>query len=517
MEQTLLPSSSDTITIPREQYEILLAENAYLKGSLKELTEKTQWIQGELDKFRKMLFAASSERFISSIDPNQISLGLEAAENKAPQPPAETPTNTPRKGGSKTKPGHARLELPESLPREVTVIEPREDVTGWKKIGEEVSEYLARHRGSTYVKRIVRPKYAAPDGEGVVIGTLPLMPIHKGNADASIIAYIITGKFVDHLPYYRQAQMFKREGITIAESTMIGWVRAACKMLEPLYDLHKQQFLTATYIQGDETPIPVLSQEAAGSTHKGYFWVYFDPLTGHVVFEYQHGRGRDGPTAFLKEFKGTLQTDGYAVYDIFEREKGIKLLACFAHTRRKYTEALQNDSVRAEEMLNLIQKLYAIERDAKVLKPDFEAIRELRQKEALPALKKIETWLKKNMAETLPKSAIGMAIAYTLNLWPRLIRYVEDGRYQIDNNLIENSIRPTVIGKKNWLFAGSHDAAQRSAMIYSLVGTCKQLQIDPSTYLEDVIGRLPYFKKNDDLSVLLPANWKQARQFPKST
>jgi len=517
MEQTLLPSSSDTVTIPREQYDILLAENALLKGSLSELKEKTEWLQGELDKFRKMLFAASSERFISSIDPNQINLGLEGVENRDPQPPSETPNNNPRKGASKNKPGHARLELPESLPREVIVIEPREDVTGWKKIGEEVSEYLARHRGSAYVKRIVRPKYAAPDGEGVVIGTLPLMPIHKGNADASIIAYIITGKFVDHLPYYRQAQMFKREGITIAESTMIGWVRAACKMLEPLYDLHKQQFLTATYIQGDETPIPVLSQQAEGSTHKGYFWVYFDPLTGNVVFEYQHGRGREGPTAFLKEFKGTLQTDGYAVYDIFEREKGIKLLACFAHTRRKYKEALQNDSVRAEEMLTLIQNLYAIERDAKTLKPDFEAIRELRQKEALPALKKIETWLKKNMAETLPKSAIGMAIAYTLNLWPRLIRYVEDGRYQIDNNQIENSIRPTVIGKKNWLFAGSHDAAQRSAMIYSLVGTCKQLQIDPSTYLEDVIGRLPYFKKNDDLSVLLPANWKQARQLQKST
>ena len=168
-------------------------------------------------------------------------------------------------------------------------------------------------------------------------------------------------------------------------------------------------------------------------------------------------------------------------------------------------------------MLTLIQKLYAIERDAKVLKPDFEAIRELRQKEALPALMEIESWLKKNVTETLPKSAIGMAIAYTLNLWPRLIRYIHDGRYQIDNNLIENSIRPTVIGKKNWLFAGSHDAAQRSAMIYSFVGTCKQLQIDPLTYLEDVIGRLPYFKKNDDLSVLLPANWKQARQVQKST
>jgi transposase len=512
MDQTLLPSSSDTITIPREQYDILVAENALLKGSLKEVNEKIQWIQGELDKYRRMLYSPSSERFLSPVDPNQISLGLEGVENKEPESTPVTPSTTRRKGGAKDKQGHARMELPESLPREVIVIEPTHDVTGWKKIGEEVSEYLARHRGSTYVKRIVRPKYAAPDGEGVVIGTLPLMPIHKGNADASIIAFILTGKFVDHLPYYRQVQMFKREGVTIAESTMIGWVRAACKMLEPLYDLHKKQFLTSTYIQGDETPIPVQSQEKAGSTHKGYFWVYFDPITRNVVFEYQHGRGREGPTAFLKDFKGTLQTDGYSVYDIFERDQEITLLACFAHARRKYSDSKQNDTVRSEQMLSLIQKLYAIEREAKALRPDYEAIRQLRQKEALPLLMEIEAWLKKNVTETLPKSAIGMAIAYTLNLWPRLIRYINDGRYQIDNNLIENSIRPTVIGKNNWLFAGSHEAAQRSAMIYSFVGTCKQLQIDPLTYLEDVISRLPYFKKNEDLTVLVPANWKQQRE-----
>jgi len=163
-------------------------------------------------------------------------------------------------------------------------------------------------------------------------------------------------------------------------------------------------------------------------------------------------------------------------------------------------------------MLDLIQKLYTIERSAKALTCDFDAIRNLRQIESLPLLLEIEAWLKKNLLETLPKSAIGGAIAYTLNLWPRLIRYIEDGRYQIDNNLIENSIRPIAIGRKNYLFAGSHEAAQRAAIIYSFVGTCKQLKIDPLTWLENVIERLPYFKKNDDLSVLLPANWQKEQQ-----
>ena len=214
---------------------------------------------------------------------------------------------------------------------------------------------------------------------------------------------------------------------------------------------------------------------------------------------------------FLKDFKGSLQTDGYTAYNVFGRDKDIILLACMAHARRKFDEAKGNDRERAEAMLAMIQKLYAIERNAKLLFPDFDAIRELRQKESLPVLTEIEAWLKKNLVETLPKSSIGQAIAYTMNLWPRLIRYIDDGRYQIDNNLIENSIRPVAIGKKNYMFAGSHEAAQRAAMIYSFMGTCKQIGINPQDWLEDVLQRIPYLKRSDDLSVLLPSVWKTLR------
>jgi hypothetical protein len=304
--------------------------------------------------------------------------------------------------------------------------------------------------------------------------------------------------------------------VVIAESTMVGWFKAICKLLEPLYDLHKARFLLSTYIQADETPIKVQSRDVPGATHKGYFWVYFDPVTGTVVFEYCPGRGQVGPMEFLKDFRGSLQTDGYAAYDVFGRDKDIILLACFAHARRKFDEAKSNDKEHSEQMLGLIQKLYTIERKAKTLELDFDAIKDLRQKESLPILLEIEAWLKKNLLETLPKSAIGGAIAYTLNLWPRLIRYTEDGRYQIDNNLIENSIRPIAIGRKNYLFAGSHEAAQRAAMIYSFVGTCKQLGINPQLWLENVLERLPYFKRNDDLSCLLPANWKKEQESLKS-
>jgi len=326
-------SSPEMVTIPRSEYETLMSDNALLRSSLKDVEAKVEWFKSEVDKFRRMLFAPSSERFISALDSSQLDLGFTGVENVSSPVATETITITRRKGGEEKRPGHPRLELPESLPRVVTVIEPKEDVTGWKKIGEESSEYLARRRGSTYVKRIVRPKYAAPDGERVVIGELPLMPIHKGNADASMLAYIITNKFVYHLPWYRQRQMFKNEGLILPESTMIGWTRGACNLLVPVYELQKKQLLLSTYIQADETPIPVLSQDVPGSTHKGYFWVYFDPVTKTVVIDYQHGRGREGPTAFLKEFKGALQTDGYSVYDIFGRNEHITLLACIAHAR----------------------------------------------------------------------------------------------------------------------------------------------------------------------------------------
>jgi len=496
----------DMVLISRVELEEMVAENARNLKKIHEFEAKLLSLQHQVEQYSRMIFGSRSERFIPG-DKSQITLELEGVDNAVKEIPTETITYTRKTSGAEEKPGHSRVELPPDLPREVKVIEPDHDVTGWKKIGEESSEYLARRRGSWFVKRIVRPKYANPSGEGVVIGSLPLMPIHKGNADASTLAFIITNKFTDHLPWYRQVQMFKREGLTIAESTIIGWVKATCKLLEPLYDLHKAQFLLSPYIQADETPIKVQSRDVPGATHKGYFWTYFDPITYTVVFEYRPGRGQVGPMDFLKTFKGSLQTDGYAAYEVFGRDKDITLLACFAHARRKFNEAKSNDAERAEHMLRLIQKLYAIERTAKTLGDNFEAIRDLRQTESMPLLVEIEAWLKKNLIETLPKSAIGGAIVYTLNLWPRLIRYTENGKYQIDNNLIENTIRPIAIGRKNYLFAGSHDAAQRAAMIYSFVGTCRQLQIDPASWLEDVIERMPYFKKNDDLSILLPGNW----------
>jgi len=498
-----LPTTTDMVAIPREDYE-------GIKQAMAELKSQNEQLRTELDKLRRELYSASSERFIATLsDPAQIHLELQGVEN--PPPPAQLSTITyTRRKGNESKKGHSRLEFPDSLPRETIVIEPKQDVTGWKLIGEEVSQYLAVHPPKFFVKRIIRKKYAAPDGEVVVIGPLPLMPIHKSNVDASIIAMIISNKYVLHLPWYRQSQMFQREGIILPESTMIGQVKAVCQLLEPLFELQKQRVFQSHYLQADETPLPVLTRDHPGAAHKGYLWFYFDPITGNVYIEYQKGRGRDGPVKLLDGFTGALQTDGYSVYDIFDRKPGITLLGCLAHARRKFTEAAYTNKSLAEEMLKLIQKLYAIERNIQGQAP--EIIHETRQQQAIPILHEIEQWLKTHVQDTLPKSAIGKAIGYMLGLWLRLIRYTEDGRYRIDNNLVENAIRGVALGRKNFLFAGSHDAASRTAMLYSFVGTCKQLHIDAQTWMEDILNRLPYFKRGSDLSVLLPCNWKPERQ-----
>jgi hypothetical protein len=336
-----------------------------------------------------------------------------------------------------------------------------------------------------------RPKYALPEDKGIVIGTLPSLPIPRGNAGPGLLTHLLISKFQDHLPFYRQVQMFKRADITIAESTISGWFSATCRLLEPLYDKLIEKVKQSNYLMADETPIPVLTKDKPGSTQKGYHWVYYSPLDKLVCFDYRKGRGREGPCEFLEGFRGALQTDGYAAYNGFEKQDGVTLLACLAHARRKFEKCKDNDPKRANHALKKIQELYDVEHEAREQKFTFEERKELRQERSVPVLTELEKWMKKELTEVLPKSAIGEAIAYTLKLWKRLSRYTEDGRWEIDNNKIENSIRPVALGRKNYLFAGSHEAAKNAAMIYSFLGTCKINNVEPYAWLKDVLTRIP--------------------------
>jgi len=485
-------ASENIVTLTREEYEKLVSENQYLKQ--------------ELDKIKKMIFAARSERFIPA-GSDQMSLELNIEQQEAPEQQEQEITYKRNKAKTDSGKGHARQPLPAHLPREEQIIEPEEDTTGCKKIGENITEYLDYKPGKLFVKKIIRPKYAKPNDEGVITADLPTQPIPRSNAGAGLLAYLIISKFVDHLPFYRQKQMFRRESIDMAESTINDWFRTTCKLLSPLYERLREKLLETDYLMADETPIQVLTSQKKDASHKGYYWVYYATRAHMVCFDYQKGRGREGPTAFLQNFKGALQSDGYKAYDIFGEKPGFKLLACMAHARRKFFEAKDNDKKRSEEALTMIQELYETERKARENNLSHDERKVLRQEESLPVLKELESWLKANLTQVLPKSAIGKAIAYTLGLWERLKRYTEDGKYEIDNNLVENSIRPVALGRKNYLFAGSHEGAERAAMMYSFLGTCKQNNVEPFAWLKDVITRLPdYNHKNID--ELLPGNWK---------
>lgn len=482
-------------SVPIEQYNDL-------KKAHDELQAELMYYKQELAQLKKMIFGSKSERYIPE-DNGQLALELDVEEQELTTQPEQEEITYKRKKTPKKKSPAVRLPLPSHLRREEITIEPQRDTTGAKKIGEEITEILEYTPGKFYVEKYVRPKYAMPNEEGITIGELPSFPIPKGNAGAGLLAHLWISKFVDHLPFYRQVQQFKRQDITIAESTISGWFKASCRLMMPVHETLIQMVQRSNYLMADETPIPVLTSQKPGSTHKGYYWVYYDPINKLVCFDYQKGRGRDGPRQFLKDFKGALQTDGYNAYNIFEDRDDITLLGCMAHARRKFDEARENDPERGRYVLEKMQDLYAVERRAREEQMDYDARKSLRQKEALPVMQELKEWLRDQQNEVLPKSVIGKAINYTLGMWKRLERYMEDGRWEIDNNLIENSIRPVALGRKNYLFAGSHEGAKQAAMLYSFLGTCKINNVEPFQWLKETLSAIPDYSIQN-LEELLP-------------
>lgn len=316
---------------------------------------------------------------------------------------------------------------------------------------------------------------------------------------------------MDHLPFYRQIEIFKRTNIHLAPSTINGWFSASVELLELLYQELRRQVMETDYIQIDETSIPVVDKDKPGATKKGYHWIVRAPERKMLFFHYDKGsRSQRVAIDILRDFKGAVQSDGYGAYSIYENKQGVLLLGCWAHARRKFEQALQNDSVRATYALEQIQQLYLLEREAENDKLTPEQLCQLRKEKAYPRLQSFEKWLESTSKDVLPKSPLGNAIAYTYNIYPRLVRYVIDGRYKIDNNGAENGIRPLALGRKNYLFCGNHEAARHTAIIYSLLGTCKLNNVNPTQWLTDVLNHIQDCK-NTQLHTLLPGEWKAAQ------
>ncbi len=462
---------------------------AYNSYSKEELIQEVITLKSELTQLKRLVFGSRSERFVPIQPVNQETLALDI--EKLPEQPTvkERVTYERNKSGNGKTAHTGRAPIPAHIERRTEVIEPEGDLSDYQKIGEEVTETLEYEAPKFFVRKIVRPKYARKDRQKVVIAQLPSLPIEKGMAGASLLSWIIIEKFVYHMPLHRLIQKFAREGIRIPAPTISDWVRQSCQLLDLLFESLRGEVLSTTYLQADETPIPVLDKDKQGSTHQGYYWVYHSPEKKLVLFDYRPGRGRQGPSEILKEYTGYLQTDGYVAYEGLDKKR-ITLLHCMAHARRYFEQALDNDSQRAQYALNKFQQLYRIEQICRENNYSPAQRLELRQEQALPVLAEMKVWMKENCLQVLPKSQIGKAIAYSMQRWDKLSLYAGDGRLEMDNNLIENQIRPVALGRKNYLFAGSHEAAQRHAMIYSFIGTCKLRGIDPEKWLQDVLATI---------------------------
>jgi len=489
-------------------YEQLLEVNKQLESKLSDTESRLAEMEFQLDQLKRLYYGSKRERFIKNADENQMTLPFDVEEEPQPEKQQETITYVRTKTKRVNHPG--RMALPDHLPVKEIVIEPEEDTTGMKCIGKEVTDQLELIPAKLFIKRFIRPKYMKPEDEKTltqkgVIAPLPVFPIEKGIAGPGLLTQIMIDKFVDHLPIYRQIERFKREGIKISSSTLNGWQESVSNLLWPLYENLKSRVLQQGYLQVDETPIQVLDRTKKGKTHRGYHWIYSSPLEKTVLFDYQHGRSREGPSKLLKNFNGYLQTDGYTVYDFIAKRKDITHLNCMAHARRGFEKALPYDKEKAGYAMVLFQKLYAIEQKAREEKFSPEERYELRLAQALPVLNELSKWMVETYKTSLPKSPIGKAVTYCLPRWDNLINYLHDGSLEIDNNLAENAIRPIALGRKNYLFAGSHRGAERAAMFYSFFGTCKKNEVNPFEWLKKVLEVIPEHKVNM-LHELLPQN-----------
>lgn len=487
-----------------------LYEESLLTISKKE--EQISQLSFELDKFRRYIFGSKSEKLpVQNTNFSQISLfdlgtTQQQQEELSDQAVAVAEKKkTPKKRAK----GTGRMTLPEHLRREEVIIEPEEDVSDCVKIGEEITEVLDLIPAEFYVKRYIRPKYVRPNGEGIVVGELPERVIEKGIPSDRVIAQMTLDKYVYGLPLHRQIDKYRRLGVNIPASTASDWLIKGWKHLVPLWELLKLLVVNQKYLQVDETPIKVQDKKHKNNIHTGYMWVYNAPADSLVLFDYQKGRDRSGPKAMLDGYMGIIQADGYGAYEsLYSSHPHIMLVYCMAHARRKFVDALKDDKKKATQVLELMQQLYKLEQDMREEGLAWEERTERRQQEAVPVLDEIEKWIKEHKNKVLSSSSLGKAIAYTLPRWKGLSAYARHGQIEIDNNLVENAIRPLAIGRKNYLFAGSHDAAEMTAAMYSFMATCKKNGINELEWLTDVLTRIQSHKQKD-LYQLLPTNWEK--------
>ena len=494
------------------------------------LIEKDQTIiklKQQVEMLQRRIWGKSSEKYIPE-DPQQRRLDFEGLDllpeemKLATSAKEEIEKYKTIRVKVQDKSHPARKPLPESLPREETHIYPENiDFESWTELQPEITEVLEREPARWYVRRIIRHKYVLKDKslaqdieKQVITAPMPALPIAKSYAGATLLADIIIDKYVNHLPFYRQVQMFKQQGISIAPATINGWFGNVADLMRPSYYRLKELILRSGYIQSDETTIPIINNEKHKAIN-GYIWMIRAVTEDLVFFHYDYGsRAQKVALQLFKDYQGVIQTDGYAVYDMYENKKGVLPIGCWAHARRKFKDALKEDEARASYALEQIGMLYEVERRADMENLSDEKRAELRSRLAYPIMVAFEKWVLNEYPKVMPKGLIGKALRYTYNIYHKLTRYHLDGRLKMDNNLGENAIRPIALGRKNWLFCDNHESAENAAIMYSMLGCCKAHEVNFRDWLVFFLNNIHKYDDDysKDLAELLPHNYKLQNQ-----
>ncbi len=493
-----------------KKVEELSAHVSALETENTQLKTENRLLRQKLDQYIRHYFGGHRNE---GLDKHQLELLLQGLPNVIALP---TPEPKPVVASRPGSPHPVRRMLAEDkLETHEIVIEPTEvkaQPEGWKKISEERTSQLDWVAPKIIKRVFIRPRYVK--AECFAIAPLPPQPIEQGMVGPALLAEVTINKFEYHIPLFRQEKMFRQQfGVELSRKTMGCWMEQAAELLKPVYRSIGEDLLAGNYLQADETPIRYLDPDVKGKSQQGYLWAYSRP-GGDVLFEWRLSRSREGPQQFLKDFRGKLQTDGYSVYESLAKSRSdLTLIGCWAHCRRGFYEALA-ESKLAAWFVGQIGQLYAVERKLREQKAGPQLRGAIRTWQSRPVLQRLRRAMELVRLRTLPQGLLGQAIDYALKRWEALNRFVDDGVLEIDNNILENSIRPSALGKRNWLFIGHPEAGERSAVIYTLLGSCRRHGINPFDYLKDLFTRLPAAKITQ-IKEFTPAAWAKAKEKEK--
>lgn len=508
-----------------KMFPILQKENEDLKKENQLRKDREAYLKDQVALLTAQLYGKKSEKKLSGLPVDQLNFFDSVSGEEESITMEGVLPSTLVKTYKRKKPG--RKALPDTLPRKEVTIDIGEEEKfcdcgeNLTRIGEEIAERLNYIPAKLEVIREIRPKYACKSCEGensqgksIKVAPAPKRIIPGSIATAALLSHIITGKFVDALPFYRQEKQFARLGYELSRTNMINWTIQLGEKIKPLLKILKSELLSGPLVHIDETTVQVLKEEGRSPSTKSYMWVLRSGASKNqgVFFEYSPSRSASTPKRLLKGYEGTVMTDGYAGYNFITQPKFAKTMkraGCWAHARRKFAEVIKargkdGKCGHADEAMQFIGKLYGIEKEGESLKLSKEANFYFRQVNATPALNQFLGWLKDLEHKVVPKSLLGQAVHYTLSQWKHLSLYVEIGDVPLDNNPAENAIRPFVIGRKNWLFCDTARGAESMAGLYSLIETARSNKLNPTHYLKQLFEKLPYVESDKDLKTLLP-------------